>query len=401
MTNNDNNLPAFAFRDAMTPDADYVQWLGKVKQRFKSTQAKAMLKVNTAMLEFYWSIGRDLVAMNLEDKWGKGIIKQFANDMRIAFPNEKGFSDSNVKYMRRWYNFYYQFIVNQQKIHEAEICQQLVGKLLSTDNQNDIIGQQRADQLETNPIIKSQQVADLLEMPESFGKIPWFHHILIISKTNNFNEAVFYINKTIENNWSRSMLESQIKNNLFASQGAAITNFANTLPAPHGQLAQEILKDPYNFEFLAIKEGYDEKQLEDALMSNITRFLLELGKGFAFVGRQMELQMPGGKTFFPDLVFYHTKLKSYIVIELKAVEFTPEFAGKINFYVSAADELLKDETDNPTIGLIICKSSDKTIVEWSFRGMERPIGVATYQLKEVVERTVAELKLKKAQEKYL
>ena len=193
-------------------------------------------------------------------------------------------------------------------------------------------------------------------------------------------------------------MEDYVDSDLYTHQGSAITNFETTLSAPQKDLAQEILKDPYNFDFLSMKSQYDERELEDALIANITQFLLELGKGFAFVGRQMELKMNNGKSFYPDLVFYHTKLKSYIVIELKAVEFVPEFAGKINFYVSAADELLKEEDDNSSIGLIICKSRDKTIVEWAFRGIERPLGVATYQLQEVVDRTVAELE-QKAKEK--
>lgn len=191
------------------------------------------------------------------------------------------------------------------------------------------------------------------------------------------------------------MLESQLSSELFKRQGAALTNFDAQLPLPQGLLAQEILKDPYNFEFLTMKEGYDEMELEDALIRNITRFLLELGKGFAFVGRQMELRMENGKSFFPDLVFYHTKLKAYIIIELKVVEYIPEFAGKLNFYVTAADKLLRGKDDNPSIGLIICKSSDKTIVEWSFDGINKPLGVATYQLEEVIERTTKEIESRK------
>ncbi|MCR5362190.1 MAG: PDDEXK nuclease domain-containing protein [Bacteroidales bacterium] len=354
--------PEFVYREGAESKSDYVEWIGSVKQRFQKAQTKAVLQVNTAMLDFYWSIGRDLVALHPEEKWGKGIVRQFALDMRTSFPHETGFSETNVKCMKRWYDFYYQRV---------------------------IIGHQLGAQFEN---IISQQAGTQMEMPELFGKIPWKHHVLIITKTKNLNEALFYINKTIEGNWSRSILESQMRNNLFAAQGAALTNFNNTLPMPQGKLAQEILKDPYNFEFLAMKAGYDEKELEDALISNITKFLLELGKGFAFVGRQMELQMPNGKSYFPDLIFYHIKLKSYVVIELKAVEFAPEFAGKINFYVSAADELLKADDDNPTIGLIICRASDKTIVEWSFRGVDRPIGVASYQIQDVVERTVKEIK---------
>ena len=204
-----------------------------------------------------------------------------------------------------------------------------------------------------------------------------------------------YINKVTEEGWSRSRLESQIAANLFGSQGAAVTNFEHTLPAPQSQLAKEILKDPYHFGFLSMSEEYEEKDLEDALVSNVTRFLMELGKGFSYVGRQMELQMPGGQTFFPDLLFYHIPQHRYVVIELKVVKYIPEFAGKLNFYVTAVDELLRGEGDNPTVGLIICKSTDKTVVEWSLRDINKPLGVSTYQLEQVVERTVRELELKK------
>ena len=174
-----------------------------------------------------------------------------------------------------------------------------------------------------------------------------------------------------------------------------MTNFEQTLPAPQSQLAKEILKDPYHFEFLSMKERYDEHDLEDALVSNVTQFLLELGKGFSYVGRQMELQMPCGQIFFPDLLFYHVPQHRYVVIELKVVKFIPEFAGKLNFYVTAVDELLRGEGDNPTVGLIICKSTDKTVVEWSLRDINKPLGVSSYQLEQVVERTVKELELKK------
>lgn len=359
------DTPSFVKRDGMTAEKDYISWLEDIKTRFRSAQSKAMVSVNTSMLEFYWSIGRDLVNLHPEEKWGKGIVKQFALDMRTAFPNETGFSDTNVKYMRRWYNFYYQQIT---------------------------IGHQAADQL---ALEISHQVGDLLEMPKSFGLIPWRHHVEIFTKAKTLAEAVFYIDKVIEGNWSRRILEDNIEHNLYHNLGNAITNFADKLPVPQGQLAQDILKDPYSFDFLTMKEGYDEHELEEALMTNLTRFLLELGEGFAFVGRQKELRMPDGTSFFPDLIFYHIPQKRYVVIDLKAVKFVPEFAGKINFYVTAADKLLRGEGDNPSVGLIICKSYDKTIVEWSLQDISKPLGIASYQLKEVVDRTVAELENKK------
>jgi predicted nuclease of restriction endonuclease-like (RecB) superfamily len=234
-------------------------------------------------------------------------------------------------------------------------------------------------------------------MPELFGKVPWRHHVQIFSHCATLDEALFYINKIIEEGWSRSWLEDQIAAKLFLTQGSAVTNFSQTLPLPQSQLAKEILKDPYHFDFLTMKEKYDEHDLEEALVANVTQFLLELGKGFSYVGRQMELQMPGGQTFFPDLVFYHIPQHRYVIIELKAVKYIPEFAGKLNFYVTAADKLLRGKDDNPSVGLLSCKTAKKTIVEWSLQDIQKPLGVATYQLQEVVDRTVAELELKKKQ----
>ena len=372
--------PTFVYRDGMLADMEYVEWLSNVKARFRQSQIKASIRVNTAMLEFYWSIGRDLVALRAEKRWGAGVVKQFALDMRQAFPNETGFSDTNVKYMKRWYSFYFERVTKSHQLG---------------DQLEDEKSQQVADQIESTE--KGQQVADQLEMPEVFGRVPWFHHVQIFCHCATLDEALFYINKTIEEGWSRSWLEDQIAAKLFLSQGSAVTNFSQTLPLPQSQLAKEILKDPYHFDFLAMKEKYDEHDLEESLVANVTQFLLELGRGFSYVGRQMELQMPGGQTFFPDLVFYHIPQHRYVIIELKAVKYIPEFAGKLNFYVTAADKLLRGDGDNPSVGLIICKSTDKTIVEWSLQDIQKPLGVATYQLQEVVDRTVAELELKKKQ----
>lgn len=360
--------PTFVVRDGMLADKEYVEWLADVKARFRQSQIKASIRVNTDMLEFYWSIGRDLVALRAEERWGAGVVKQFALDMRQAFPDATGFSHTNVKYMKQWYSFYFKQIT---KSHQF------------------------GDQLEQT--VKSHQLGDQLEMPEIFGFVPWRHHVEIFAKSKSLEEALFYINKVVEGGWTRSWLEEQINAKLFEARGAAITNFDQTLPAPQGILAKEILKDPYHFEFLSLKERYSEHDLEEALVANVTQFLLELGRGFSYVGRQMELQMPGGQTFFPDLVFYHIPQHRYIIIELKTVKYVPEFAGKLNFYVTAADKLLRGEGDNPSVGLIICKSTDKTVVEWSLQDIQKPLGVATYQLQEVVERTVAELEQRKKQ----
>ena len=353
----DTEKPTFIYRDGMTADKEYVNWLSEVKHRFQQSQLKAAVRVNTAMLEFYWSIGYDLVRMRAEERWGAGVVKQFSLDMKNTFPNETGFSHSNVKYMKRWYSFY-----NER-------------------------------------IIKGHQAGDFLQMPEAFGLVPWKHHVLIISKCETIDEALFYINKTVEEGWSRSRLEGQLESNLYKSQGAAITNFDNTLPTPQNQLAKELLKDKYNLEFLSAEAIREEKDLENELAKNITQFLLELGKGFAYVGRQMELRIDDESVFFPDLVFYHIPQKRYVIIELKAVKFIPEFVGKLNFYVTAADKLLRTEDQNPSVGLLICKTAKQTIVEWSLQDINKPLGVATYQLQEVVERTIAEVEQRRKEQK--
>lgn len=366
--------PEFVKRDGMTADGNYIQWLSDIKSRYRQSQIKAATMVNSSLIEFYWSLGRDIVTLKAESKWGSGILKQLSADLKELFPGQKGFSYTNLRYIKQWYLFF-----NQDGIN----CHQLGGEIQETKRQQ-VVGK-----------IKSHQLGGDFSFPEIFGRIPWRHHIEIISKCGSPDEALFYINQTIDGNWSRSRLEYELSTRLHERQGVAISNFSRTLPAPQGQRAQEILKDPYNMSFLGIQKVHDEHELEEALVNNVTRFLIELGQGFAYVGRQMELRMPNGQTFFPDLVFYHIHLKCYVVIELKVVPFIPEFAGKINFYVSAADELLKREDDNPSIGLIICQSTDKTIVEWSFRGVDRPLGVASYQLREVVERTVKEVESKR------
>ena len=364
------DMPQFVHRDGMLADKDYVEWVAEVKHRYRQSQVRASVRVNTTMLEFYWSVGRDLVRMRAEQRWGTGVVKQFALDMRQAFPNETGFSFTNVKYMKQWYSFYSE---------RVEKGQRLIGQI---------------DEKE-----KSQRLVGQLEMPELFGRVPWGHHIDIVSRCETIDEALFYIKNDIDGGWSRPVLNVQIDGKLFKVKGSAVTNFDTTLPVPQSQLAKEILKDPYNFEFLTMKPKYDEHDLEEALVSNVTQFLLELGKGFSYVGRQMELRMPGGQSFFPDLVFYHIPQHRYVVIELKAVKYVPEFAGKLNFYVTAADKLLRGEGDNPSVGLIICKSTDKTIVEWSLQDIQKPLGVATYQLQEVVDRTIAEIECRKKENK--
>lgn len=370
--------PHFVFRDGMTADRDYVQWIADIKNRYRNSQIKAAIKVDSALLEFYWSVGRDLAVLKAEERWGSGIVKQFALDMRNAFPDAKGFSYSNVKDMKRWYLFYYKQLIKGQQVVDPtdmpEKVHQPSGLIAATE--------------------KSHQVGGPLEMPEIFSQVPWKHHVYIVSKSKSLDEALFYIDKVVVEGWSRSWLEDRIAHNLYRNQGSAITNFDNTLPAPQSLLAKEMLKNEYNLSFITAESVKREKDLEDARVTNVTRFLLELGKGFAYVGRQMELRMDD-ETTFSDLVFYHIPQKRYVIIELKAVKFEPEYAGKLNFYVTAADKLLKGDGDNESVGLIICKTAKRTIVEWSVQDIAKPLGVDTYKLEEVVARTIAELEQRK------
>lgn len=348
---NKDNKPAFVKRDSIISGKGYAQLLGKLKERFRRSQIKAAVKVNTEMLEFYWEMGRDISRLYANAKYGTAFFDCLSLDLKAEFPNQTGFSTTNIKYAKRWYEFYNQNNTNLQRFVE--------------DFSN----------------LNRHQAGDDLEMPLEFGRVPWKHHVYIFTHCKSIAEALFYIDKTIENGWSRSELEAEIDDDLYSKQSKAVTNFDEKLPAPYSGLAKAILKSPYDFGFIDQKIT-NERQLEDELAKDVTRFLLELGQGFAYVGRQMELKMPGGQTFVPDMIFYHYRLKAFIVCELKVVPFVPEFAGKLNFYVSAVDELMRQTDDNPTIGLLICKSKDNTVVEWSFRGMSQPLGVAEYKLAE-------------------
>lgn len=320
-------------------DKEYKSWVKELKEKIRSVQIKATLNVNTEMLTFYWELGSDIVEKQKTAKWGDGLVDQLSKDLTTEFPGMKGFSRRNIMYIQQWYLFY---------------------------SKSGLIGQQAAAQ------IVQQVVAQL-------SGIPWGHNITIISKSKNVDEAIFYVQATAKNNWSRSVLTHQIEGNLFEREGKAITNFQSTLPAPQSDLAIQTLKDPYIFDFMTIRQQHDEKELENALISHVTKFLLELGAGFSYIGRQYKIEIDGDE-FFIDLLFYHVKLHCYVVVELKTVKFQPEFAGKLNFYVSAVDGMLKTEKDDTTIGILICKSKNNTVVEYSIKDINKPIGVSRYNI---------------------
>ncbi len=334
-------------------DEKYKKWLLDLKSKIRSAQVKAAIKVNTELLMLYWDMGAGIVEKQKTAKWGEGLVEQLSKDLIEEFPDMKGFSKSNLKYIKQWYSFYNQI--------DEEISQQIVGQLV----------QQPVSQLHELSI-RQQAVAQLTQ-------IPWGHNIAIITKCKDREEALFYVQNTIEHSWSRSVLVHQIESGLFERKGKAVNNFTLNLPKPQSDLALETIKDPYIFDFLSLTEQYDEKDLENALVEHITKFLLELGAGFAYVGRQVPLQV-GESDFFIDLLFYHLKLRCYVVIELKTGKFEPEHAGKLNFYVTAVDRQLKNESDQPTIGMLICKTKDKIVAEYSLSDIKKPIGVSEYDL---------------------
>ena len=324
-------------RQVLTHDDAYSNWLKGLKQKVRLVQIKAAVKINSELLLFYWELGQDIVDKQKNTKWGDGFLKQLSLDLSSEFPDMKGFSKRNLELIRKWYLFWFD---------------------------SALIAKQLATQLEKAHIIPIFQ-------------IPWWHNVVIISKIKKSDEAMFYVHKTIQNNWSRSVLSHHIESNLFKRKGKAITNFKATLPKPQSDLARETLKDPYNFDFLTITEKHDERELENALVNHVTKFLLELGAGFSYIGKQYRLEISGDE-FFIDLLFYHVKLHCYVVVELKSIKFKPEFAGKLNFYVSAVDGILKSEQDNPTIGILICKSKNDTVVEYALKDVHKPIGVSEY-----------------------
>jgi predicted nuclease of restriction endonuclease-like (RecB) superfamily len=344
--------------------SDYRDWLKDIKQRLRQAQVKAAVQINSALLTFYWELGADIVERQKSAKWGSGFLKQLSEDLIAEFPDMKGFSKRNLECIRQWYLYYSKGIPNLAT-PSGQIAQQAVAQLPEPD----AIGKVG----NADPHSKGQQVATLLVL------IPWSHNLVIMSKCRDVTEALYYASKTIEHNWSRNVLVHQIESDLYRREGKAVSNFAETLPAPQSDLAQQLIKDPYNFDFLTLTEDHNERQLEKALTHHITKFLLELGAGFAFIGRQQGLQV-GEREFYLDLLFYHTKLHCYVVLELKTGEFEPEYAGKLNFYLKAVDEQLRGEKDESTIGILLCKSRDRVVVEYALSDIQKPMGVSEYQL---------------------
>lgn len=308
-------------------DSIYADFLDALKRRIRSAQMKAVLAVNQELILLYWQIGNEVLTRQEEQGWGGKVIDRLAADLKREFPDMVGFSKTNLKYMRAFAEAY----------SEIEISQRSVGQL------------------------------------------PWRHNIALFTKLKEKNYRLWYAHKALENGWSRDILVMQIESNLFERLGSSTTNFERSLPAPQSDLAQQLIKDPFNFDFLTLREGAQERDLENALIDHIHDFLIELGLGFAFLGSQYPLAV-SGKDYRLDLLFYHVHLHCYVVIDLKMGEFEPQHSGQMSFYVAAVDNLLRSERDDPTIGIILCKSKDKTTVEFALQGTQQPIGVSTYQL---------------------
>ena len=307
---------------------EYYDWIKSIKTTIQSSRNKVALSVNTQLIELYWFLGKELSDKLDAAKWGSGVINDITTDLKHSFPEMKGFSKRNLYAIKQWYSFYRQ---------EFEF------------------------------------------VPQAVAQLPWGHNRLIISKTNTIEKAIFYSNQCLENAWSRDVLESQIDSNLINRLGSKSDNFKETLPQFQSNNAKQTFKDPYNFDFLGLEEDALERDVENELTKNITEFLLELGKGFAFVGRQYKIEI-SENDYFIDLLFYHLELRCYVVVELKSGRFKPEYAGKLNFYLSAVDSQLKRKDDNQTIGILLCKKKDKIEAEYSLRDIKKPMGISEYNL---------------------
>ncbi|MCJ8268597.1 MAG: PDDEXK nuclease domain-containing protein [Psychrosphaera sp.] len=314
----------------LTSNPDYKSWLSDLKHQFRQTQQKAAVKVNSTLLMFYWQLGSEITAKQNGNVWGEGILNQLSQDLCAEFPAIKGFSKRNLELIRQWVLYW----------STGTIAKQAVSQLYL---------------------------------------IPWGHNLKIISKCRTTAEALYYVQGTMRHGWSRNVLVHQIDSQLWQREGKALSNFESTLPPLQSDLARQALKDPYVFDFLALTTDYNERELEQGLVKHITQFLLELGAGFAYMGKQVPLQV-GERDFFLDLLFYHTQLHCYVVIELKTGDFEPEHAGKLNFYIKAVDKQFKKDRDEPTIGILLCKNRDKLVAEYALSDINKPIGVSEFQL---------------------
>lgn len=347
-------------------DEDYRQCIVSLKKRYRQSQLKAAVKVNEELIPFYWSLGRDIAMMKPEEKWGQGFYDTLSRDLRESLPDAKGFSIRNLQCMRQFYELFPLLSIPQQSV--AQIGS---GEVLGENE----IAQQAVAQTESG--ITQQLAAQIVS-------IPWGHICLIMNRCGkDQRKALFYVNQTVLNNWSRAMLLNFIQSDLYARQGKAITNFDRSLPEEGSDLAQQITKDPYDFNFLTMEKGYNEKKLKDALIDNIQRFLVELGTGFAYMGREYRISI-GDKEEFIDLLFYNTRVHAYVVIEVKVDEFEPRDIGQVGTYAVAVDHLLKTDRDEKTIGLLICKDKNEILARYALELSSQPLGISSYELSNLI-----------------
>ncbi|MEA3498104.1 MAG: PDDEXK nuclease domain-containing protein [Campylobacterota bacterium] len=332
---------------------EYKTFITDIKSKINYSQIKIASTVNSALLIFYWELGELISLKQKETKWGSKFIEQMANDLKKEFPTLKGFSRTNLFYIKKFYEFYSTNLV------------QLKGGLNDKTEETEII-HHRGGLIDTIIL-----------------QIPWRHNVEIFNKSKTVEEALYYVEQTIVNNWGRDTLALNIKTDLFNRDGKSINNFKTTLPQPQSDLAVQTIKDPYIFDFLTFEKPFIERDIENKLIDNISKFLLELGKGFAYVGKQYHLEI-ANQDYYLDLLFYHIELKCYVVIELKNRKFIPEFAGKLNFYISAVDTLLKKDNDKSTIGILLCRDKNNIEVEFSLRDINKPIGVSEFELTELI-----------------
>ena len=344
-------------------DKEYLQWVKDLGRRYRRSQIKAAVRVNEEMLRFYWELGRDIVKMHVEERWGDNVIKTLSVDLQRENPDAHCFSRTNLYYIRGFYLLYSQCttLIPQP---EGQNVPQLEGQIL----------QQPVAKDERHPQLLDNIFADLFA-------VPWGHHKLVIDKCrNNPEKALFFVHQTVQNGWSRDMLLNFIGTDLYERQGKALTNFISTLPEETSDLAQELTKDPYNFAFTGITGRYNERLLKDKLLNNITQFLVELGTGFAYVGKEYRLQI-GDTENFIDLLFYNLNLSCYVVIEVKIGKFEFADAGQLGGYVVACNHILKKEgRDNPTIGILICKEKDNLVAQYALEASNQPLGISEYEL---------------------
>ena len=348
----------------LSKNNDYRSWVKELKQRYLSARLKAAVEANRTLLEYYWSLGRDIAAKQYANTYGSGFYKTLSHDLRSEMPEEKGFSENNIRYMCRFYQLYSQLLENPPQGVEDSCDTNLL---------------QGVEDFETEK--RPQFAVDLLK---EICSIPWFHQQRIIDKCKgDAKKALFFVRKVIENSWGRDMLLNFLSTDLYERQAKAITNFSKTLPALQSDLARQMTKDPYVFNFLTMTEDYNERELEDALVANVTKFLVELGTGFAYMGRQYRMQV-GEKEIFIDLLFYNTRIHAYCCIELKTGSFQASYLGQLGLYVTAVNHQLKTEQDNPTIGLLICKDKDNIEAQYSLEAYILPLGISHYEFSKLI-----------------